>query len=163
MNYSNGRTSQKNERGKHLEDWVEAVNVFYALKDIALIQKIPTSWKFVNGRFFPNKKSTVDFLGIYGTRAIATDTKSTKNKTSFPLANIHQHQQEFLQQFERLGGLAFYLIYFEHHNRCFILFQSKLDMFQGWFSRKSIPLHWFEQHALEVDLTKNKFDYLENL
>lgn len=155
-----GLTSNFGNRGKNLETWIEAVNEVYRLKGIALITKIPTEFKFIDNRFFPAKKSIVDFVGIAIGFPIAFDTKSTKNKTAFPLKNIHDHQEAYLDQFQVLGGLAFYLIYFEDHNRLFLLHQEQLKAFKKVHSRKSIPLHFFIQYTEEVDLTNNRLDYL---
>ena len=160
MKKNNGLKINFGNRGKKLEDWVNQVNEVYKLKGIALITKIPTEFKFIDNRFFPAKKSIVDFLGVYASKAIAFDTKSTKNKTSFSLSLIHDHQEEYLNNFMQIGGIAFYLIYFEEHDQLFILMQKDLFLFKQFNTRKSIPFHWFLNHAIEVDLTQNKFDYL---
>jgi recombination protein U len=146
-------------RGKHLEIWIENKNEMYRKRNIALITKIPTEFKFIDNRFFPAKKSIVDFLGIAQGMPIAYDTKSTKNKTAFPLKNIHDHQEQFLEEFWLLGGYAFYLIYFEEHDRLFLLLQSQLKHFKSVNSRKSIPLHWFIQYTKEIF----NLDYLGEL
>ena len=60
---------------------------------------------------FPAEKSTVDYVGIRKDGApVAFDAKQCHNKTSFPLANIEQHQMEFLQEWDKQGGEAFLLI-----------------------------------------------------
>ena len=38
-----------------------------------------------------------------------------------PLANIHPHQVEFMQAFEKQGGVAFFLIFYSHENQFYYL------------------------------------------
>lgn len=151
-------------RGKNLEQLIEFANQYYANKGIALIHKVPTEWTVIFKpvlKAFPKRKSIVDFLGIYKGRPIAFDTKETKNKTNFPLDNIHQHQFDYLQRFYMMGGIAFYLIHFTEHRKIYILKQEDLYKITKESSRKSIPFHWFDNIAISVDLTR--FDYLNSL
>jgi recombination protein U len=146
-------------RGMALEELIEYANAWYLRNEIALIQKIPTDWKvirsFRNGKSqiisaYPVRKATVDFIGLYHSRSIAFDAKSTENKTRLPLSNIEQHQQEFLRQWRKLGGIAFYLIEFVSYRQIFILTQKDLDIFQDEQQRKSIPYSYFVDHCEQV-------------
>lgn len=103
--------------GRAFEMAVEVSNAYYQKKGWAVIQKVPTPWTVQRrGKqiisAFPEKKSTVDFVGVANGLAIAFDAKSTKNRTNFPLQNIEQHQMMFLQRFHEQGGRAFFLIEF---------------------------------------------------
>lgn len=103
--------------GQAFERLIERTNKQYQLKNRALISKIPTPLKPVRkgeefvGAFY-EKKSGVDFQGVYNGRAIAFDAKSTKETTRFPLDNIADHQIKFLKQWQDQGGISFLLIEF---------------------------------------------------
>ncbi|EHL2672221.1 Holliday junction resolvase RecU, partial [Listeria monocytogenes] len=76
-------------RGMTFERLIENACDIYQIKKLAIIQKLPTDWKIIrNGAqitgAFPNKKSTVDFMGVLNPgMAIAFEAKETKAK-SFP-------------------------------------------------------------------------------
>lgn len=160
------KKSSYTNRGKNLEIQIEFTNSLYARRKLAIVQKVPTEWNITRKGFsivsaFPVRKSTVDFVGIQiGGRGIAFDAKSTKNKTSFPLSNIEQHQIDFLQDFKELGGIAFLLVYFELHNRAFVLMIDDLIEYMATASRKSIPFLYFEMYTKEVHSTTIPLDYL---
>lgn len=42
--------------------------------------------------------STLDYNGIYKGKYIEFDAKETKNKTSFPISNIHRHQIDYVRK-----------------------------------------------------------------
>ncbi len=54
-------------------------------------------------------------------RYIDFEAKETKNKTSFPIKNIHEHQVKHLEQCLNHGGIAFIIIYFSTLDRIFFL------------------------------------------
>lgn len=145
-------------RGQRLEDLIEQANRVYLRKNKAVINKIPTAWKvhrkyspssktsrIVNA--FPEKKSTVDFGGTANFHSIWFDVKSTKNKTSFPLGNIHKHQIDYLENVAKQGGKAFFLIHSEHHKKTWVLWIDQFFEFTGEFDRKSIPFEWLETNC----------------
>ena len=148
-------------RGKNLEELISYINDYYKQRNIALLHKVPTEWSYANGRYFPKRKSIVDFLGIAKGKPIAFDTKECSNTSNFPIANIHNHQMEYLRQFATLGGLAFYLIHLKKASKIFILTQYQLDQFIKQNTRKSIPFHCFWQNCKEVDYLR--VDYLSCL
>ena len=134
-------------RGMAFEELVEYSNRQYAEKGWASIQKVATPWKVVRrGKqivsAFPEKKSTVDFVGVANGRAIAFDAKSTRERTRFPLANIEQHQMDFLERFQDQGGIGFFLVEFAKHHEFYII--PFTNMNEYWEraragGRKSIP------------------------
>lgn len=145
------------KRGMVLENTIEYSNQIYKNKGRALIDKVPTPWNVHYNkktgrviRAFPQKKGTVDFIGVSRGRAIAFDAKSTKVKTRFPLDNIEQHQVNYLIQHQAQGGISFFIIYFEAHREAYYLTIDKLvkwweAQFKG--GRKSIPYEWFVLHT----------------
>ena len=105
-----------------LEKRANKANLSYRKTKKALIQKVPTPILYTKKGLIA-QQSTVDYTGILAPdgKGIAFDAKETKNKTSFPLQNIHQHQLNFLDLFESIGGIAFFLIHFKslHKNQAF--------------------------------------------
>lgn len=73
------------------------------------------------------QKSTVDYYGVYKGRYISFEAKST-NTDKLPIANIKQHQHNHLLLIKKLGGLAFYIIYFKNHNKIFMIDVDKMDI-----------------------------------
>lgn len=148
------------KRGKALENLIDYSNNQYRLKGIARIDKIPTNWNvFYDKRTkrvrnaFPEKKGTVDYIGVCKGVAVAFDAKNTKNKTSFPLGNIQEHQFQYLSDFEEFGGVGFILVSFEKHDRYFVL--NFDDLSKWWMNatkggRKSIPYDYFDNQCFEV-------------
>ena len=51
------------------------------------------------------------------------------NTDTFPLANIHEHQVEFMRCFEKQDGVAFILISYTHRNEYYYLTFKKLTEF----------------------------------
>lgn len=119
----------------------------YESRGWAVIQEVPTPW-IVNRRgnevlhAYPEKPSTVDFVGVWNGRAVAFDAKETKERTRFPLKNIEQHQIDFLRRFLDQGGISFVLIEFavlrEVYAVPFVEIEKWwIDSFRG--GRQSIP------------------------
>jgi len=157
-------------RGQSFEKLIEAANRQYFHKGQATIQKVPVPWKVFydrktkRSRAIPEKKSTVDFIGVADARAIAFDAKSTRERTRFPLENIPEHQFRFLKRWQDNGGIAFILVHFEKKRETYIL---PLDSLEKWLEsaknggRKSIPYEWFYTECQQVK-SKNGIllDYL---
>lgn len=113
-----GNTMTYANRGKALQILVEHSNNMYKHKGWGVIDEVPVPITITEdkGRYikgFKKNKSTVDYVGISHGRGIAFDAKSTKVTTNFPLANVHDHQVEYLKRFKDQGGVAFFLIEFE--------------------------------------------------
>ncbi len=106
-------------RGSTLEDLINTTNEIYLSNHLALIQKVPTpitpinidkQTRHITLAYF-DKKSTVDYIGVVQGIPVCFDAKEC-TKESFPLQNIHEHQMEFMEEFERQDGIAFFLIYY---------------------------------------------------
>ena len=106
-------------RGSALEEFVNHTNELYREKGLALIQKVPTpitpieidkETRHITLAYF-DQKSTVDYIGAVQGLPVCFDAKECK-KDTFPLQNIHVHQMEFMEDFERQGGVAFFLLYY---------------------------------------------------
>ena len=125
-------------RGSTLEELVNRTNEQYREKGLALIQKIPTPITPVrmdkNNRHITlayfEQKSTVDYIGAVQGIPVCFDAKECCTDT-FPLANIHSHQVEFMEAFEKQGGVAFFLIFFSHENLFYYLTSERTDWLSG--------------------------------
>ena len=115
-------------RGSTLEDMVNRTNEKYAEAGLALIQKIPTpitpikmdkNSRQITLAFF-EQKSTVDYIGAVQGIPVCFDAKECAVDT-FSLQNIHPHQVEFMRQFEKQGGISFFLIYFSVRDEYYYL------------------------------------------
>lgn len=161
------------KNGQALENTIEYTNNLYRSKGKALIHKEPTPWnvsynprKRINVAF-PEKKGTVDFKGVSEGRPIAFDAKSTKNKTSFPLKNVQDHQIKYLDDHQNHGGISFFIVEFEMFKETYFI---TFDQLHSWWigskrgSRKSIPYQYFKD---ECDLIRSRngvsLDYLEHI
>lgn len=111
--------SSRGLRGSMLEESLNMTNEKYRREKLALIQKIPTpitpiefdkEHHHITLAYF-EQKSTVDYLGNVQGIPICFDAKECAAE-SFPLQNIHQHQVEFMTEFEQQHGIAFLIIYF---------------------------------------------------
>lgn len=103
---------------------------------MALIQKIPTpitpisidkQSRHITLAYF-DQKSTVDYIGAVQGIPVCFDAKEC-NTDVFPLANIHEHQVEFMRQFEKQEGIAFILISFTKREEMYYLSFAELLKF----------------------------------
>ncbi len=106
-------------RGSSLEELINRTNEKYAENGLALIQKIPTpitpvrmdkEHRQITLAYF-EQKSTVDYIGAVQGIPVCFDAKECAVDT-FALQNIHEHQVRFMEQFEKQGGISFFLIYY---------------------------------------------------
>ncbi len=123
-------------RGSALEELVNITNDKYRDQKLALIQKIPTpitpiemdkSSGHITLAYF-DKKSTVDYIGAVQGIPVCFDAKECAVET-FSLQNIHEHQVEFMRDFEAQDGVAFFLIFFKKLNKYYYLRFRELEVF----------------------------------
>ncbi|MBQ2936852.1 MAG: Holliday junction resolvase RecU [Lachnospiraceae bacterium] len=123
-------------RGSTLEDLINRTNEKYLENGLALIQKIPTpitpinidkQTRHITLAYF-EKKSTVDYIGAVQGIPVCFDAKECAVDT-FSLQNIHEHQVQFMEQFEKQGGIAFFLIYYTHKDLFYYLPYEMLRFF----------------------------------
>ncbi len=123
-------------RGSTLEDLINLTIEKYRDNGIALIQKIPTPIKPVNmdkdtrriTLAYFDKKSTVDYIGVVQGIPICFDAKEC-NTDTFPLQNIHKHQVDFMECFEKQDGIAFLIIYYTNRDEIYYLPFSDVKKF----------------------------------
>ena len=131
-----GTWNSRGLRGSFLEELINLTIEQYRTKHLALIQKVPTpitpikidkETKQITLAYF-DQKSTVDYIGVVQSVPVCFDAKECAKK-SFPLANIHEHQYEFMRDFEAQDGVAFLLMYFKSEDVYVYLPFAKLDEF----------------------------------
>lgn len=123
-------------RGSTLEDLINRTNEKYLENGLALIQKIPTPITPINidkesrhiTLAYFDQKSTVDYIGAVQGIPVCFDAKECAVDT-FSLQNIHEHQVEFMGQFEKQKGIAFFLIYYSHKDIFYYLPYEMLRFF----------------------------------
>ena len=123
-----GTWNTRGLRGSTLEELINYTNEKYREKGLALIQKIPTPIKpikidqehrHITLAYF-DQKSTVDYIGAVQGIPVCFDAKECTAST-FPLQNIHEHQMEFMKEFEAQGGIAFFLLYFTQRDEMYYM------------------------------------------
>lgn len=124
-------------RGSVLEDLINRTNEHYREKGLALIQKVPTpitpikidkEQRHITLAYF-EQKSTVDYIGAVQGIPVCFDAKECASDT-FALQNIHSHQVNFMEEFEKQGGISFLLIYYTARNE--ILYLPYREMRRFW-------------------------------
>ena len=136
-----------------LETRVRKANLKYRKNKIAVIQKLEVPIRMTTQGMVATL-STVDFYGEYsyvnnGTKIavpIAFEAKETLSTTSFPLANIHQHQLEYLKLWTHIGGDGFFLMHFKklYPDKAFVTPIELIDSYWNSNKRKSIPIADFK-------------------
>jgi recombination protein U len=123
-------------RGSTLEDMINYTNEYYREKSLALVQKIPTPIKPIKidkdssqiSLAYFEKDSTVDYIGAVQGIPICFDAKECAVDT-FSLQNIHEHQYNFMKEFEAQKGVSFIIIFFTHRNKFYYMRFSELKTF----------------------------------
>lgn len=170
LTIKNNKLINYGNRGMTLEEDINLTNEYYKRKNIALIYKKPipikvlkineTKTRIKDG--FYEKKSTLDYNGIYKEKYIEFDAKETNCKTSFPLSNLHDHQIKHIKDIIFYKGIAFLIVRFNTLNKTYLLEGTKLIEFINSNDRKSIPISFFEQNCKLIPLKYSpRLDYLK--
>ena len=173
LHIKNNYNYKYSNRGMGLEADINASNEYYLNNDKAVIYKKPTPITINKVNYHSrtdaiiteahfNTPSTTDYNGVYKGKYIDFEAKETKNKTSFPISNIHIHQIEHLRKITKLGGIGFIIVRFTSLDETYYLSSDALISFIENETRKSIPIEYFKENGY---LIKHKLrplvDYLE--
>lgn len=175
MNYPNSakKTFKRNishrNRGMDLECAINTSNEYYICINRAIIYKKPTPIGVVDVKFCNQKKqinkayfkmpSTLDYNGIYKGKYIEFEAKETISKTSFPLANIHEHQLKHLKLILEHGGIGFLIL--KMNEIIYLVTGEDLIAFISNNERKSLPLSFLEEKGYIIKERINPhLDYL---
>jgi recombination protein U len=156
-------------RGMSLEEEINESNQFYLAHDQAVIYKKPIPIQIVKVDYprrsaavikeaYFRQASTTDYNGVYAGYYLDFEAKETKNKTSFPLKNFHQHQIEHLRHCLKQNGICFVIMRFVTLERLFVY--PATPLIRAWDAQakagaKSIPLHTIEVEGFEVHYNIN--------
>ena len=128
--------SSRGLRGSTLEEFINHTNERYTEMGLALIQKIPTpitpvkidqESRHITLAYF-DKISTVDYIGAVQGIPVCFDAKECRVDT-FPLQNVHEHQMNFMDKFEKQGGIAFLLIYYSTRDELYYMRYEEIRRF----------------------------------
>lgn len=161
-------------RGMFLENLLNQTNEFYRLKKRAVIHKKPTPVQVVKVHYpqrsaaviseaYYRHASTTDYNGIYRGYYIDFEAKETKNKSSFPLKNLHEHQIQHMRECYEQSGIVFIIFYFSTLQKFYLLEFQELERFltRDSANRQSLPLEYIQQFGYPLSLTiQSTLDYL---
>ena len=131
-----GTWNSRGLRGSTLEEFLNRTNEKYLEQGLALIQKIPTpitpvkidkEHRHITLAYF-DQRSTVDYIGAVQGFPVCFDAKECHTDT-FPLQNLHEHQVEFMREFEKQDGVAFLIIYYSARNELYYMPFKEIDKF----------------------------------
>lgn len=168
-------------RGSTLEELINMTNELYRTNKLALIQKIPTpitpvkidKEKGVINLAYFEKDSTVDYIGVAQGIPVCFDAKECATDT-FSLRNIHEHQIQFMRDFEQQKGVSFLVIMFTTRNEYYYMRLRELEIYlkrvedghaknfkyseldNRFFikSKQGVPVHYLE--LINTDLIDRK-------
>lgn len=161
-------------RGMFLETLLNQTNDYYRLRKIAVIHKKPTPVQVVKVDYpkrsaavikeaYYRHASTTDYNGVYRGCYIDFEAKETKNKTSFPFINIHEHQLQHMEDCIYQGGVVFVIFYFSSLNEYYLLESQYLISYirENKDGKKSIPLTYIRENGMQIPLTvQSILDYI---
>ncbi|WP_461200619.1 Holliday junction resolvase RecU [Anoxybacillus sp. TBDG-1] len=191
LKYPNGRAYEKKEdkhtlrasaaetygnRGMTLEADLNETNAYYLAQGIAVIHKKPTPVQIVRVDYpkrsaavikeaYFKQPSTTDYNGIYRGKYIDFEAKETRNRTSFPLQNFHEHQIEHMKQVLAHGAICFVILRFTTFDETYLLDAHHLLEYwerkqQG--GRKSMTKAEVERHGYVIPLGYHpRIDYIQ--
>lgn len=162
-------------RGMSLEDDINDTNKYYLVTNRAVIHKKPTPIQIVKVHYpkrsaavitegYFQEKATTDYNGIYRSKYIDFEAKETRNKTTFPLNNIHEHQIDHMRSVLHHGGISFFIIRFTVHDVTYYFSGEKIISFWDEMKnggKKSIPYNVITDQGYPIPFTyQARVDYL---
>ena len=131
--------SSRGLRGSAFEEMINRTNEKYRDGGLALVQKIPTpitpikidkETSHITLAYF-DQKSTVDYIGVAQGYPLCFDAKESATDT-FSLQNIHEHQVQFMLDFKKQKGIAFFLINYSKRD---IYYYLSIDALMPFWER----------------------------
>ena len=158
-------------RGMSFEQEINASNAYYRSIQRAIITKRPTPINVVKVDYssgakitqaYFEKQSTTDYNRIYQGRYVDFEAKSTQSTTSFPLANITDHQLHHLRDIIDHGGIAFFILHFVKKDEVYVLKAEHLLWYIQTEKRHSIPYDWIKEKGVIVSVdVQPRLHYLD--
>ncbi|HZS09919.1 MAG TPA: Holliday junction resolvase RecU [Blastocatellia bacterium] len=114
-------------------------------------------------QFIPESKAEPDYGGALAPdgRAIFFDAKTTR-RDALDFDNLHAHQVIFLEHMSRVGAVAGFLVEFSKYHQVFFLPIQVLTIWRTESTRKSLPIHFFDEYLIPAPAGKGLliYDYL---
>lgn len=176
LTFKKGKNIQYSNRGMTLEEDLNETNEYYRERGIAVIHKKPTPVQIVSVDYpkrsaavikeaYFKQASTTDYNGVYKGKYIDFEAKETRNNTSFPLQNIHEHQIHHMEDVLKQNGICFLILRFTNSDEIYFLEAEKLLQF--WDrkkngGRKSISRQEIESYGHKIPLGyQPRIDYIK--
>lgn len=149
------------DRGMTLEQEINESNAYYLENEIAVVHKKPTPIQIVKVDYPKRSKavireayfrqaSTTDYNGVYNGYYLDFEAKETRNKTSFPLKNFHEHQILHLQRCLNQNGICFVIIRFASLQQYFVMPASVVISAWKQADKRSLTLDEIKQFSIEI-------------
>ncbi|WP_050615389.1 Holliday junction resolvase RecU [Bacillus testis] len=164
------------KRGMTLEEDLNESNQYYLSQSIAVVHKKPTPIQIVDVHYpkrsaavikeaYFKQASTTDYNGVYKGKYLDFEAKETRNSTSFPLQNVHEHQILHMEQVLRQQGIAFIIIRFATLEEIYLMEAHHLIAFWNRMlsgGRKSITKQEVESTSYKIPITfQPRIDYIK--
>ena len=158
------------------EEDINETNQYYLDQGIAVIHKKPTPIQIVNVDYpkrsaavikeaYFKQASTTDYNGVYKGKYIDFEAKETKQQSSFPLRNFHEHQIVHMREVMNQKGICFVLLRFSLTEEVFYLETKQLLFFWDRMKnggRKSITKEEIINNGLCIPLGfQPRIDYIK--
>jgi recombination protein U len=157
-------------RGMAFEAAINESNEYYKEKGLCLVTKRPTPINIVKVDYkrgakiidaYFESQSTTDYNGVYQGHYIDFEAKSTRSRTSFPLANIPIQQIEHLERVIAHGGIAFFMVHWQLKGETYLVPASYIIKFYREKPRASIPYEAMKENGKLIKETyRPSYDYL---
>lgn len=161
-------------RGMTLESDINETNSYYLTHGRAVIHKKPTPVQIVNVDYpkrsaavikeaYFKQPSTTDYNGVYRGKYLDFEAKETRNKTSFPIQNFHEHQMEHMKKVLAQDGICFVIVRFTTFDETYLLDASHvIKAFETKETkRKSIPKSYIDSYGHLIKIGYHpRVDYL---
>lgn len=180
QNQPNKRNINYGSRGMSLEERLNSSNEYYLTHNIGIIHKKPTPIQVVKVDYpkrsaakiteaYYRQASTTDYNGVYKGYYVDFEAKETRNKTSFPLSNLPEHQRDHMMSCIEQGGIAFLIISFTAYNEIYLVPFQLINQFIKINDKQSITYDFIKEAGFVcpigvfpmIDYLKALDDYLE--
>lgn len=145
-------------RGMSLEERLNSSNEYYLKHNVAVIHKKPTPIQVVHVDYpqrsaakiteaYYKHASTTDYNGVYQGIYVDFEAKETRNKTSFPLSNLPEHQRDHMLSCIEHGGIAFLIISFNVLGEIYLLAYQHIDEFIKNNDKQSLTYNFIKKNG----------------
>lgn len=103
------------------------------------------------------------YVGDYCTELLILEYKNHKGK-SLPLNCIRENQlKEMIEANKNIGVIPMIIVFFVDVEKCYSLEIEYVDKFIQENNRKSIPIDYFEEYGIPIEVEKLRTNYRYNI